>query len=164
MHSMPTEAGRVAGLIRHEHGLLKEKIGQLRTVCACARTGGDCAACGAESTLACEREVARILEEVFVFMVEHFRTEEAVMREHRLDFADPIACESHREAHAEITERARHLITGLTPQTVLPRLDELVGLIEGWIGGHIAAHDHALLSLLGVERRAIPELLRAEAR
>ncbi|MBL8489763.1 MAG: hemerythrin family protein [Rhodocyclaceae bacterium] len=149
----------VAELIRHEHRLLAEKLGQLRDVCACAAQKRDCAACDRAQVARCELEVAKVLEEVFVYMVEHFRTEESVIRDHRLDILDRACCEGHREAHAEITEQARKLIAGLTPTTVIPRLNELVGLMQGWLGGHIASHDHRLLGLLGAEREQIARLV-----
>lgn len=154
---------RIAELIRQEHLELKSMVGQLHSVCPCAQSRRDCSACETSKAAGCEQAVARILEEVFVFMVDHFRKEEMAMRQHRLDLLDRPACEGHREAHAEITEHARHLIADLSPHSVLSNVHDLAGLLDGWIGDHVADHDHRLLGLLGVEHHEPGAVARASA-
>ena len=161
MSEIPTSLRTGIESIEAEHAQLLSFQQQLIAFCPFQTCEGS--DCDESRRAECNAAMTELFSDILIFMVDHFRKEEMAMRQHRLDLLDRPACEGHREAHAEITEHARHLIADLSPQSVLSNVHDLAGLLDGWIGDHVADHDHRLLGLLGVEHHEPGAVARASA-
>ncbi|MBS1144365.1 MAG: hypothetical protein H6R14_1771 [Proteobacteria bacterium] len=131
-------------LIDFEHRFLISAIANLRQVCIDHVHLQDCTGCSAGQRQTCESSVVSILGDVFAFILDHFKTEEAVMRDSLLLMVDRDVCEAHMEDHAAISTVVQEIVSSLDPQHIVSRIRELDALLARWVTHHIALHDMLL--------------------
>jgi hemerythrin len=128
-------------LIDQEHRFLISAIANLRVLCIDYIHLKDCAACGHGQQQRCETEMLGMLGDVFAFILDHFRTEESVMRDSMLVMVDRDVCEAHMEDHGAISSAVQKIVVSLDIRHVVSQIRELDALLERWVTNHIALHD-----------------------
>lgn len=128
-------------LIDSEHYFLISAIANLRRVCIDHINLEDCTGCSHDRQQACETELVAMLGDVFAFILDHFKTEELVMRDSLLLMLDRDVCEAHMEDHAAISSTVQQIVSSLDSQHVVSRIRELDALLARWVTNHIALHD-----------------------
>ena len=131
-------------LIDFEHRFLIAAIANLRKVCVDHLSFKDCAACGQEMQERCESSLIGLLGDVFSFILDHFKNEEAIMRESMMQVIDRDVCEAHVEDHAEIAAKVQEIVSALDTSHVVSRIRELDALLSRWVNNHISLHDMLL--------------------
>jgi hemerythrin-like metal-binding protein len=132
-------------LIDFEHCFLLSIIADLRRVCSNYTGQSDCGTCSDDLQGQCESLVVGMLGDLFAFILDHFKTEEAVMRESLLLMVDRNICEAHMEDHAAISSKVQEIVSSLDSRHVVSRIRELDALLTRWLVNHIALHDQILM-------------------
>lgn len=138
---LPAELITGHKLIDSEHHFLISAIANLRRVCVDHVNLKDCTGCSHERQQRCEAEVIAMLGDVFAFILDHFKTEEMVMRDSLLLMVDRDVCEAHMEDHAAISSTVQQIVSSLDSRHVVSRIRELDALLSRWETNHIALHD-----------------------
>lgn len=138
---LPPELMTGHKLIDFEHRFLLAAIANLRKVCIDHIALPDCHGCGQVLQKRCESQLIGMLGDVFAFILDHFKTEETVMRDSLLLMVDRDVCEAHMEDHAAISAAVQQIVLALDPLHVVSRIRELDHLLSRWITNHIALHD-----------------------
>lgn len=141
---LPAELVTGHKLIDSEHHFLMTAIANLRRICIDYVKSKDCTGCSDERQQRCEADVIAMLGDVFAFILDHFKTEEAVMRDSLLLMVDRDVCEAHMEDHAAISSAVQQIVSSLDPHHVVSRIRELDVLLARWKTNHIALHDQIL--------------------
>src|SRR5574343_430670 len=128
-------------LIDFEHRFLVSAIANLRQVCIDHKAFADCGGCGEERREACENQLIGLLGDVFAFILDHFKTEETIMRDSLMIMVDRDVCQAHMEDHAEIAGKVQEIVSSLDSLHIVSRIRELDALLARWITNHIALHD-----------------------
>lgn len=128
-------------LIDFEHRFLVSAIANLRKVCMDHKAFSDCSGCGSVLQAACENQLIGMLGDVFAFILDHFKTEESIMRDSLMIMVDRDVCQAHMEDHAEIAAKVQEIVSSLDSLHIVSRIRELDALLERWITNHIALHD-----------------------
>lgn len=131
-------------MIDHEHRFLIGAIANLRRICVDQTRLENCIACGHARQVGCENGLIGLLGDVFAFILDHFKTEEAVMRESLLIVADREMCQAHMEDHAEIAAKVQEIVSALDSVHIVSRIRELDALLARWMTNHVALHDMML--------------------
>lgn len=128
-------------LIDTEHRFLIESIANLRRICIDSTTMSNCCACAEQRQNHCESALISMLGDVFAFMLEHFKTEESIMRDSLLLMVDRDVCLAHMEDHAEISAKVQEVVSALDRDFIVARIRDLDTLLTRWVIHHIALHD-----------------------
>lgn len=142
---LPPELVTGHELIDFEHAFLVSLIANLRRVCKDFARMVDCVSCGGDPQKHCEAKVVGMLGDLFAFILEHFRTEEAVMRDSLMLMVDRDVCQAHMEDHAAISSTVHKIVSSLDKQHVVSRIRELDSVLVSWIANHTAMHDQLLV-------------------
>jgi hemerythrin len=86
-----------------------------------------------------------MLGDLLSFVLEHFRTEEAIMRDSLLLLVDRAVCEAHMEDHAAISGKVQEIVAALDPMNTVVLIRQLDTLLTRWVSNHIALHDTLLV-------------------
>jgi hemerythrin len=89
----------------------------------------------------CDNDLVSLLGDVFAFILDHFKTEEAIMRDSLLLMVDRDVCEAHMEDHAAISLAVQKIVSSLDTLHTVSRIRELDALLTRWVTNHIAMHD-----------------------
>lgn len=138
---LPAELITGHKLIDSEHHFLIGAIANLRRVCLDHVNLKDCTGCSHDRQERCEADVIAMLGDVFAFILDHFKTEEMVMRDSLLLMVDRDVCEAHMEDHAAISATVQQIVSSLDSQHIVSRIRELDALLARWETNHIALHD-----------------------
>lgn len=138
---LPPELVTGHKLIDFEHRFLIGAIANLRKVCVDHTRMENCLSCGEYVQKRCEADLIALLGDVFAFILDHFKTEETVMRDSLLLMVDRDVCEAHMEDHAAISMAVQQIVSSLDPDHVVSRIRELDQLLARWVTNHIALHD-----------------------
>jgi hemerythrin-like metal-binding protein len=138
---LPPELTTGHKLIDFEHRFLISSIANLRRVCVDFQGFSDCHSCTNGQRGACESEVISMLGDVFAFILEHFKTEETIMRDSLLLMVDRDVCQAHMEDHAAIAAKVQQIVSTLDRYHTVSRIRELDTLLARWMTNHIALHD-----------------------
>lgn len=130
--------------IDFEHRQLLASMMAVRNVCQDFRRFENCSACLAQRRLHCENELVRLLGDLLAFILDHFKTEEAIMRDSLLIMVDRDLCEAHMEDHAAISAKVQQIVGALDPHNTVGLVHQLDTLLGHWITNHIAMHDMLL--------------------
>jgi len=141
---LPPELVTGHKLIDFEHRFLIGAMANLRTVCRNHHELDDCHGCGAAVQQRCEADLIGLLGDVFAFILDHFKTEEAIMRDSLLLMVDRDVCEAHMEDHAAISLAVQEIVSALDPYHIVSRIRELDHLLTRWVTNHIGLHDLVL--------------------
>lgn len=128
-------------LIDFEHRFLVSSIANLRRVCIDHLAFSDCHGCKDDQRASCESQVIGMLGDVFAFILEHFKTEETIMRDSLLLMVDRDVCQAHMEDHAAIAAKVQQIVSMLDGFHMVSRIRELDALLARWMINHVALHD-----------------------
>jgi hemerythrin len=136
-----------AEIIDGEHALLKQFSDTLDTLLPCPADKPDCSLCTRNPPDTCREKFEGYFEHLLTFMQDHFRNEDARMRQLEEDHAFlHEAFESHREAHADLIETLVQTIA----ENICPARgrQSLTRMFESWLQDHLHRHDMLLLDSL----------------
>lgn len=140
---LPLPAELITGhqTLDFEHQMLLNSMSTLRQVCAGFTTRRDCSTCHADSRADCESSLIGLLGDLLVFMMDHFRNEEQLMRDSLLVMVDRDLCEAHMEDHATISSQVQQIVAALDPMQTPSLLRQLDTLLHNWVSQHVILHD-----------------------
>ncbi len=128
-----------------EHRQLLACMSATRHVCMDLRGFKDCSRCIKPRQQQCETELVRLLGDLLAFILDHFKTEEEIMRDSLLLTIDRDVCEAHMEDHAAISTKIQEIVAALDSSRIVVQLRELDDLLGRWITHHILLHDMMLV-------------------
>lgn len=138
---LPAELVTGHPLIDFEHRMLLGCISTLRQVCTDFSTREDCGGCAASSRLQCEGNLVSLLGDLLAFIIDHFQTEEQLMRDSLLVMVDRDLCEAHMEDHGAISGKVQQIVAALDPMRTSALIRDLDTLLNSWINHHVLLHD-----------------------
>jgi len=133
------------------HGLLKAT----RSICLDMIAHRNCAACSQDRHDHCEKQLLKLLGDLLSLILEHFKTEESMMRESLLVMVDRLQCELHMEDHAAISSRIERAIAALDTLPTVDLLREIERVLGSWVMNHVVTHDMALVNWIEREDSAL---------
>ncbi len=128
-------------LIDDEHRLLLSVMRNVRSICLDPARFSDCLTCPTTRQAVCERDLVGMLGDLFSFILDHFSTEERIMRDSMMLLTDHDLCEAHVEDHAAIAQKVQEIVSRLDTEHTVERIRELDDLLARWIENHIGLHD-----------------------
>lgn len=128
-------------LIDFEHRFLIAAIANLRKICIDHVALASCSGCDRGRQNDCEGQLVRMLGDVFAFILDHFKTEETIMRDSLLLMVDRDVCQAHMEDHADIAAKVQEIVSALDTHQTVARIRELDALLARWLTNHILLHD-----------------------
>lgn len=152
--ALPAELVTGHPSIDFEHRQLLACMMATRQICHDLRGLPTCGQCIPERRSLCESDLIRILGDLLTFILDHFKTEEALMRDSLLLMLDRDVCEAHKEDHAAISASIHEIVARIDPMLTVQRLRELDHLLGRWITNHIMLHD--MLLVRWIEREDSP--------
>lgn len=141
--------------IDFEHRQLLASMTAARLVCLDFHNFTDCTSCDSARRSLCESELVRLLGDLLSFILDHFKTEEEIMRDSLLLMVDRDLCEAHKEDHAAISAKIQEIVSALDSRHTLSLLRDLDALLGAWIAHHIAMHDMILARWVAREDSAL---------
>lgn len=138
-------------LIDDEHRLLLAVMRNVRRICLDPVQFSDCRTCLTTRRAVCERDLVGTLGDLFSFILDHFSTEERIMRDSMMLVTDHDLCEAHVEDHAAIAQKVQEIVSRLDTEHTVERIRELDNLLARWIDHHIGLHDLMLVRWLNSE-------------
>lgn len=129
-------------LIDHEHEYLHSLLNRLQTLCV--RVATPCHNCDSTQVAQCDGALSALFSEVFDFMIEHFRTEEALMQQN--GFPTDL-WRAHVEEHADIGHRIQSLVNR-NPNQIVVKPADFHQTIRAWLDDHIAKADMQVANFL----------------
>ena len=127
--------------IDFEHQQLLACMQSLRNLCRDFAGKANCADCALEKRIDCETDLVGLLGDLLAFILDHFKSEEVMMRESLLLSMHPEICEAHMEDHANISSKIQEIILALDPLHTVGLLRDLDVLLQRWVSNHIQLHD-----------------------
>lgn len=128
-----------------EHRQLLANISNLRRICIDQVNFKHCADCHQAQRNHCESHLVSMLGDLLAFILEHFRTEEEIMRDSLLQMVNREVCEAHMEDHAVISGKIQEIVAALDPMNTVGLIRDLDGLLTCWASNHIQMHDMLLV-------------------
>lgn len=141
---LPPELVTGHKLIDFEHRFLIGSVANLRKVCSDYQSFKDCAGCAKSMQERCESSLIGLLGDVFSFILDHFKNEEAIMRDSLMQVIDRDVCNAHMEDHAEIAAKVQEIVSALDTEHIVSRIRDLDALLSRWVNNHISLHDMLL--------------------
>ena len=139
--------------IEAEHHMLTERLSALVRLCPVHSTVSGCSGCVHGNPETCLLSLQDVVGDLLGYMVSHFHHEEALMRRWGLQERAREQCNRHKEAHGDISEAFARLAGSLNGSNPLPRVLEVHGLVQSWLGRHMVEHDGPLLSMIAESGR-----------
>lgn len=128
-----------------EHRLLLSCADSLRKICIDLVNAPHCGGCNQAVRSRCENELVALLGDLLAFILDHFKNEEAIMRNSLFQMVDRDVCEAHMEDHAAISGKVLEIVASLDPMNSVSRMRDLDALLSRWIVNHIGLHDVLLV-------------------
>ena len=82
-----------------------------------------------------------LLGDLLAFIMDHFQTEEKLMRDSLMVLVDRDLCQAHMEDHAAISGKVQQIVAALDPMHTSALIRELDALLHTWVTHHVALHD-----------------------
>ena len=139
-------------LIDDEHRLLLGIMQNLRRVCIDPVGLESCCGCQSGRQNSCEQEIVGMLGDLFAFILDHFSSEERIMRDAMMQVTDKVLCDAHVEDHAAIAQKVQEIVSRLDSEQTVRRIRELDSLLARWIENHIGLHDLMLVRWLNSDQ------------
>jgi len=121
--------------------MLLNSMASLRQVCHDYSTRQDCGGCATSSRVQCEGNLVGLLGDLLTFIMDHFQSEEKLMRDSLLVLVNRDLCEAHMKDHAEISGKVQQIVAALDSTHTSVLIRELDTLLHGWVTNHVALHD-----------------------
>lgn len=138
---LPPELDTGHRVLDAEHRQLLACMTATRQVCLDLRQFHSCQGCMPARRQQCETALISVLGDLLSFILDHFMTEEQVMRDSLLLVLDREVCEAHIEDHAAISSAVQRLVSVLDKRVTVQLLRELDDLLGRWITHHVRMHD-----------------------
>lgn len=161
--TLPAELSTGLRSIDFEHQVLLNTMSTLRQVCDDFPMRQDCGDCAPDSRIQCEGNLVSLLGDLLAFIMDHFHTEEKLMRDSLMMLVDRDLCAAHMEDHAAISSKVQQIVAALDPMHTPSLIRELDALLHRWVTHHVALHDLWLIRWIEREDsvlRAAPVLAR----
>lgn len=142
---LPAELATGHRIIDEEHRQLLGCMVSLRKICSDYAGFQNCHSCTDAMQKHCEGHLISLLGDLLAFIIDHFMTEEGVMRQSLLLLVDREVCDAHMEDHAAISTKVQEIVSALDHGHMVERIRELDQLLLQWINHHIALHDMSLV-------------------
>lgn len=155
---LPSELVTGHSVIDAEHRVLLSSIAGLRRICVDQEGRPHCGHCDHSARHHCESQLVATLGDVLAFILDHFKTEEAIMRDSLMKMIDRDLCEAHIEDHAAISSKVQQIIAALDPMNNVGLIRELDALLSRWVVNHIALHDVLLVRWVQREDSVLRQL------
>lgn len=126
------------------HSQLLACMRTLRSLCDGIYSRSDCGGCALGQRRHCDGNLVGLLGDLLAFILEHFQTEEAAIRDSLLQIVDRDLCEAHAEDHAEISAKVQEIVCALDQQRTVVLVRELDQLLHRWLQNHVQMHDLAV--------------------
>ena len=139
-----TEHQRLYALLRSAHHICIDMDGYR-----------DCSGCLRSRRGHCDGSLLKLLGDLLSFSLDHFRTEEGLMRDSLLIMVDRLQCEEHIEDHAAMSSRIERIIAALDDRHTVELLREVNEVLANWVMTHIRTHDVRLVSWIEREDSAL---------
>lgn len=139
--TLPAELNTGLRVIDFEHQMLLSSMASLRQICHDFEALEDCSNCTAKTRVHCEGDLIALLGDLLVFIMDHFQTEEKLMRDSLLVMVDRDLCEAHMEDHAAISSKVQQIVAALDRMRTASLIRELDKLLHRWVTNHVALHD-----------------------
>ena len=139
--ALPAELNTGLHLIDFEHLVLLNSMATLRQVCHDFSTRQDCSGCDVSSRNQCEGNLVSLLGDLLAFIMDHFQSEEKMMRDSLLVLVNRDLCDAHMEDHAAISSTVQQIVAALDPMQTPSLIRELDALLHRWVSNHIGLHD-----------------------
>ena len=136
--------------IDREHGLLVGCVDRLGQLCRLPESRCSCRDCLVKTRSECHGELADLLGVLLMYLVDHFRNEESLMRSEGVLQLAPDFCERHKEDHAAISLTIQELTADIDPLQTAELVRRLHRLLSYWLQDHIARHDSVLVRFLAI--------------
>lgn len=134
--------------IDEEHRRLLFQMDALCGICIDPQSLKDCTSCRAARQLDCEGRLVPLLGDLFASMLDHFASEEQLMRDAHMHLRDGDLCAAHIEDHAAIAQKVQELVSRLDVVHTVERIRELDSLLRRWVAHHVEMHDNLLVHWL----------------
>lgn len=128
-------------VIDRGHRHLLSTMASLRQVCVDHANLLDCGECAPQMRQRCDEHLVGMLGDLLAFILDHFQSEEEIMRDSLLLMVDRDLCEAHMEDHAAISGKVQEIVAALDAGNTVRRIRELEKLLSRWVCNHIALHD-----------------------
>lgn len=155
LSAMPAALETGHPTIDREHRQLLASMSQLRRICIDPEHLINCQGCSNRQRSQCETALVSLLGDLFAIILEHFSSEEKVMRDLALRLIDRELCDAHLEDHANISGKVQEIVAALDPLQTAQRIRDLDQLLSRWVKHHIEMHDVLLMRRLGDEHAAL---------
>jgi hemerythrin-like metal-binding protein len=152
---LPAELHTGFKVIDFEHEQLLGCMHSLRRLCRDFVVQKDCTSCESAIRQSCEKHLIGMLGDLLAFVLEHFKNEEAIMRQSMLLDVNREVCQAHMEDHADISAKIQEIIMALKPMNTVVLLRELDVLLQRWIANHVMLHDLVLSRWLDSQGQAL---------
>jgi hemerythrin len=131
------------------HAQIDEEHAQLhdimhRTLGLCHVSYPDCNQCHENTQQHCAEAAIDLVTDALKFMVEHFRHEEALLKQQ----PQVSGAQAHIDNHAELSRRMSRLIGDYEDNNTALCLFRLVGTLHIWLYQHVLEHDLPFISQL----------------
>lgn len=156
---LPAELHTGHAAIDFEHRQLLACVQRVRSICDDFGGRGNCTSCSGTSRQTCEDALVGVLGDLLAFILDHFRSEEALMRQSVALTMERAMCEAHMEDHADISGKIQELIVSLNSEKTVILLRELDVLLQRWIRNHILFHDLLLARCLDLGSKPMTAFL-----
>jgi len=157
MAALPPALNTGNHLIDDEHRLLLGIMQSLRGICIDPVVLETCRGCQPVRQASCEKEIVSLLGDLFAFILEHFSSEERIMRDAMMQLTDRELCDAHVEDHAAIAQKVQEIVSRLDREQTVRRIRELDTLLARWIENHIGLHDLMLVRWLNSDQGLVKD-------
>lgn len=138
-----------------DHQELYTILKAARSICLDMVAHRNCIACDQARRAHCENQLLKLLGDLLSLILEHFKTEESMMRESLLVMVDHLQCELHMEDHAAISSRIERTIAALDTLPTVDLLREIERVLGSWVMNHVVTHDMTLVNWIEREDSAL---------
>lgn len=145
-------------LIDGEHRLLAQILASAPSLCNGYPEKGDCTACGSPLQEICEARLVDLLGELIEYSIDHFASEELLMRRSFMPIVHPDQCEAHFEDHAEIMGYLTSILASLRPELTAAHLHRLMASLQQWLDEHVTKHDQPLAEWLSQHKVGMQQI------
>ncbi|MDP1525216.1 MAG: hemerythrin family protein [Rhodocyclaceae bacterium] len=131
--------------IDEEHARLHDILH--RTLSLCHVSYPECTQCTSDTQHHCTDSAIDLITDALKFMVEHFRHEETLLKQH----PQVAGVQAHLDNHAELSRRMSQLIGDYDDNNTALCLFRLVETLHVWLHKHILEHDQLFIDQMAAQ-------------
>ena len=142
---LPDALATGIAIVDEEHRQLRAFINRLRAICDEFDSKQTCAGCASDKVSACESALLDCVSDLLGYVVEHFRTEENLMKDLGISVEHHERYLMHAEDHANIADQVALLARPGDQQLTVRSIADTAGVLSRWLDHHIQHHDVPML-------------------